>query len=292
MLRSMTGFGTARSVVGDEEITVELRSVNHKYCEVKARLPRELSALETAIVRRVKNRVSRGSLEVTVKRSSRVFSSLVPVVDSTLAKAYRRALAELSAAAEVPDTTSAKDLAQMPNVLRLEEPQVDLDRIGVALEMAIDQSLSALEAMRAVEGQAIERDLLGRLDLVTRSVKELTAESPASVDAYRTRLAERIAELAQGVAVDPQRLAQEVAFFAERCDVAEELTRLSAHLDQFRAVCASDEPAGRKLDFLVQEMNREVNTTGSKSASAAITTIVVQLKAELERVREQVQNVE
>jgi uncharacterized protein (TIGR00255 family) len=127
---------------------------------------------------------------------------------------------------------------------------------------------------------------------VTRSVKELTAESPASVDAYRTRLAERIAELAQGVAVDPQRLAQEVAFFAERCDVAEELTRLSAHLDQFRAVCASDEPAGRKLDFLVQEMNREVNTTGSKSASAAITTIVVQLKAELERVREQVQNVE
>lgn len=291
MLRSMTGFGTGRSVVGDEEIVVELKSVNHKFCEVKARLPRELASLETHLVRRIKDRVARGSFDVTVKRS-RGSTGLVPVVDAQLAKEYRRAFAELSSATGLADTTSVRELAALPNVLRLEEPQVDVSKLTEALDQALEKGLEALEAMRVVEGKAIGADLLGRLDLVERSVLEVEKVAPLSIDEYRKRLSERIAQLTQGMTVDPQRLAQEVAFFAERCDVAEELTRLKSHFAQFRALCEANEPAGRKLDFLVQEMHREVNTTGSKSASATITALVVQLKAELERVREQVQNVE
>lgn len=291
MLRSMTGFGTGRSVVGDEEIVVELKSVNHKFCEVKARLPRELASLETHVVRRIKDRVARGSFDVTVKRS-RGSTGLEPVVDAQLAKAYRRAFAELSSATGLPDTTSVRELAALPNVLRLEEPQVDVATLTAAIDHALEKGLEALEAMRVVEGKAIGADLLGRLELVERSVLEVEKVAPLSIDEYRERLSERIAQLTQGMTVDPQRLAQEVAFFAERCDVAEELTRLKSHFAQFRALCEANEPAGRKLDFLVQEMHREVNTTGSKSASATITGLVVHLKAELERVREQVQNVE
>ncbi len=292
MLRSMTGFGSGRAVSGDEEIVVEVKSVNHKFCEVKTRLPRELTAIETALVRKIKDRVARGALDVTVKRASKGAAGLVPVVDAGLANAYRRAFAELAAATGLPDTTTVRELSVLPNVLRLEEPQVDLAKVTEALDAAVQQALKALEAMREVEGKAIERDLLGRLEAVERSALEVERLSPASVDEYRKRLTDRIAELNQGALVDPQRLAQEVAFFAERCDVAEELTRLKSHLVQFRALCEAPEPAGRKLDFLVQEMHREVNTTGSKSANAAIAGLVVQLKAELERVREQVQNVE
>ena len=292
MLRSMTGFGSGRGVAGDEEIVVELKSVNHKFCEVKVRLPRELASLETALVRRIKDRVARGSLDVSVKRSVRAAVGLVPVVDAALAKEYRRAFAELAAATGVADSTTVRELAALPNVLRLEEPQVDVAKASQALDAAIDLGLAALETMRTTEGRAIEKDLLGRLEMVEKSVNEVMKQSPVSVDDYRKRLTERIAELTQGMTIDPQRIAQEVAFFAERCDVAEELTRLGSHLEQFRSLCTAPEPAGRKLDFLVQEMHREVNTTGSKSASASITGLVVQLKAELERVREQVQNVE
>ncbi|MCU0701970.1 MAG: YicC family protein [Myxococcaceae bacterium] len=292
MLRSMTGFGTGRAVAGDEELVVEVKSVNHKFCEVKARLPRELAALETAVVRRVKDRIARGSLDVTVKRSRSAAVGLVPVVDTALAQEYRRAFAQLAAATGLPDSTTVKDLAALPNVVRLEEPQLDLAQVTHALDAAVDQALAALEAMRVVEGKAIEKDLLSRLELVARSVGEVARLGPPTIDDYRARLSERLAELTRGLPVDPQRLAQEVAFFAERCDVAEELTRLSSHLEQFRQLCAAPEPAGRKLDFLVQEMHREVNTTGSKSANAQVASLVVQLKAELERVREQVQNVE
>lgn len=292
MLRSMTGFGSGRGVTGDDELVVEVKSVNHKFCEVKVRLPRELAPLESALVRKIKDRVARGALDVTVKRSAKGATGLVPVIDAGLAKAYRQAFAELAAATGLPDTTTVRELSALPNVMRLEEPQVDPATLSEALDTALAQALGALEAMRSVEGKAIEKDLLARVEAVEKSAHEVQRLCPVSIEEYRKRLTDRLTELNAGGLVDPQRLAQEVAFFAERCDVAEELTRLDSHFAQFRALCAAPEPAGRKLDFLVQEMHREVNTTGSKSANAAITALVVQLKAELERVREQVQNVE
>jgi uncharacterized protein (TIGR00255 family) len=288
----MTGFGSGRATSGGEEVSVELRSLNHKFCEVKARLPRELSTLEPALVKRVKDRLARGAVDLSVRRQVASATSSAPQVDVALAREYRRAFAELAAATGLPDSVTIRDLASQPGVVRLEERGVDLEAASTAAAAALDQALSALLAMRKTEGDAIRQDLATRLEWVEKTTGQLKTLAPRAVQEYRKRLTDRIAELSQEVAVDPQRLAQEVAIFAERTDVAEEMTRLASHLDQFRKLVASPEPAGRKMDFLVQEMHREVNTTGSKSQHPEISQHIVALKAELERVREQVQNVE
>ncbi len=292
MLKSMTGFGSGRATVGAEELSVELRSVNHKFCEVKVRLPRELGALEPLVTKVVKDRLARGAVDVVVKRSARASVGLVPTVDLALAREYRRAFAELAAALNITDNTSVRDIVSQQNVVRLEEPVVNLEDASKAADAALREALNALEAMRQKEGTALHADLAARLDLVATWAKEVAALAPKSVELWRTRLSARVAELSKGMPLDPQRMAQEVALFAERTDIAEELTRLESHLVQFRALLASAEPSGRKMDFLVQEMHREVNTTGSKSQHADISVRVMQLKTELERVREQVQNVE
>jgi uncharacterized protein (TIGR00255 family) len=292
MLLSMTGFGSGTSTVGGESITVELKSVNHKFCEVKARTPRELSHLEPLIQKRVKDRLARGAIDVVVKRTPRTSTGVVPLVDLALAREYRKVFAELARTLDLPDQTTVRDVASLQGVVRLEEPPTNPEDAANAAEAALQIALEALGAMRAKEGEALRTDLVARLELVRTTVAEVKALVPASVEEYRARLQERIAELSRGLSVDPQRLAQEVAFFAERTDVAEEMTRLASHLEQFDALTASKEPSGRKMDFLVQEMHREVNTTGSKSQHAGISTRVMALKAELERIREQVQNVE
>lgn len=292
MLKSMTGFGSGRATSGTEEITVELRSVNHKFCEVKARLPRELSALETTVTKLVKEKLARGAVDVIVKRSVRASAGLVPVVDMSLAREYRRAFAEVASALGVPDNTTVKDIVGQQNVVRLEEPHANLDDAQKATEAALADALDALRAMRAIEGAALDADLSARLSLVAGWAREVAVLAPKSVELWRARLAQRVEELSKGLSIDPQRLAQEVALFAERTDVAEELTRLDSHLAQFGSLLAASEPTGRKMDFLVQEMHREVNTTGSKSQHADISARVMQMKSELERIREQVQNVE
>jgi|APLak6261679142_1056127.scaffolds.fasta_scaffold00013_2 uncharacterized protein (TIGR00255 family) len=292
MLHSMTGFGSGSASAGSESLTVELRSVNHKFCEVKVRLPRELSALEATLQKVVKDKVARGAIDVSVRRAARTSMGVVPQVDIALAKEYRRAWSELAKELELPNTVTLRDIAQQMNVIRLEEPQISLDDANKAVEQALLQALEALGKMREKEGLALHADLTARLALVAQWVAEVKELAPKAIDAYRARLSERIAELSKGLAVDPQRLAQEVAFFAERTDVAEEMTRLDSHLVQFHELLKSKEPSGRKMDFLVQEMHREVNTTGSKSQHAEISSRVMQLKAELERIREQVQNVE
>ncbi len=292
MLRSMTGFGAGTATAGNESLTVELRSVNHKFCEVKVRLPRELAALEGSLQKLVKDRLARGAVDVQVRRASRTALGVVPQVDVALAREYRRAWADLAKALELPDSVTVKDIALQPNVIRLEEQAVSLEDAGKAAESALLLALEALRQMREKEGLALHTDLSTRLGLVAQWVDEVKQLAPRAIDLYRTRLSERIAELSRGLAVDAQRLAQEVAFFAERTDVAEEMTRLSSHLEQFLELLRSKEPSGRKMDFLVQEMHREVNTTGSKSQHAEISSRIMQLKAELERIREQVQNVE
>jgi uncharacterized protein (TIGR00255 family) len=288
----MTGFGLGRASVGNEEISVELRSVNHKFCEVKCRLPRELSTLEAAAVRQVKDRLSRGAIDLIAKRSSSTVTGAVPTIDPVLAREYRRAFKELAEATGLPDAVTVGQIAAYPGVIRLEESQVNVEDAGKALEQATAAAVTALIAMRDVEGKTLVEDLRARLSLVSQWSKEVATLLPPSVESYRAKLFERVTELARGGAVDPSRLAQEVAIFAERTDVAEELTRLQSHLNQFETLLRSTEPSGRKLDFLVQEMHREVNTTGSKSQHADISTRVVAMKAELERVREQVQNIE
>ena len=292
MLKSMTGFGTGRSRAGDEELSVEVRAVNHKHLELKVRLPRELAALEAAVVKAVRSRCARGAVDVAVRRSASTVTGAVPTVDAAMARAWREALRTVARAAELADTPTASQIASQPGVVRMEEPVTDLALAEGALDRALAEALDALVAARMREGRALEADLSARLERVATLAVEVAALAPRTVETYRARLQERVADLLKGAPVDEARLVQEVALFAERTDVAEEATRLQAHLAAFRSFLASSEPAGRKMDFLVQEMHREVNTTGSKSQSTDISTRIVELKAELERIREQVQNVE
>jgi uncharacterized protein (TIGR00255 family) len=290
----MTGFGAGRGAARGEEIEVEIRSVNHKFVEVKVRLPRELAALELEIAKSVKERLARGGVEVTVRRTAAggAGGALAPRVDAALAESYLRAFQDLKARLGLPGEIGLAEVLAADGVVRLDERAADLDAARAALQEALSLALEALLAMRAREGEALARDLEGRLATVEGLVARVMEASPRAVEQHRARLAERIAELARGVALDPARLAQEVALFADRTDVAEETTRLRSHVAQVRALLVAGEPAGRKLDFLVQEMHREANTIGSKSQSAEISPLVVALKADIERMREQVQNVE
>jgi uncharacterized protein (TIGR00255 family) len=290
----MTGFGSGRGQSAGEAISVELRAVNGKFCEVKPHLPRELFALEGTVVRAVKARVSRGVIDVNVRREgvSEGRSGMLPRVDLRLAGAYVSALREMKAQLGLEGEPSVHDVATLDGVLALAESPPDLAAATVALEDALGTALSALEQMRKREGEALARDLEGRLALVEQGAAAIGALAPRAVEGYRERLSARVAELARVGAADPARLAQEVAFFADRTDVAEELTRLASHLSQLRALLAGDAPAGRRLEFLLQEVHREVNTIGSKAQLAGISAQVVELKAELERVREQIQNIE
>ena len=291
MIRSMTGFGTARGEAGSESLTVELRSVNAKFCEVKARFPRELSSLEAELVKAVKARIQRGSIDAFIRRENSAAHGLSPQIDFTLATAYVRSLRALRDALGLAGEPSINDIAGFEGVMRLGDSAPDLAQVAPALQHALDGAMTALEEMRGREGEALARDLSSRFDTIERGAQQISTLVPQQVEAARERLQRRIAELTS-TAIDPARLAQEVALIADRTDVAEELTRLASHLSQARGLISSDAPAGRKLEFLVQEVNREINTIGSKSQHAAIAALVVEMKAELERVREQVQNVE
>jgi uncharacterized protein (TIGR00255 family) len=291
MIRSMTGFGAGRGGAAGEVVEAEVRSVNHKFCEVKARLPREMAALETDLVRQVKDRLARGGVEFSLRRTT-ARGALSPRVDAELAAEYARAFEEVRARLGLSGQVSLSEVLAADGVVTLEERAVDLESARTAGTAALAAALDALLAMREREGAALSRDLESRLTVVEGIAARLAELSPRSVEDYRARLHERVAELSRGLAPDPARLATEVALFADRTDVTEELTRLSSHVAQMRGLLASGEPAGRKMDFLVQEMHREANTVGSKSQSAEAAAAVVSLKAEIERMREQVQNVE
>jgi len=292
MILSMTGFGAGRARAGEEEIAAEIRSVNHKYCEVKARLPSELLALESDVVRQVKEGVRRGALDLTLKRAGTSRSLYVPKIDVPLARELVKELKAVGEQLGLAQDLGVAELSQIEGIITFESRGVDLESAKVAIVDAVKQALAALRVMREREGQALAEDLGKRLETLKIMAAKVGMLSPSTIQLYKARLDERVAELSRGLPVEPQRLAQEVALFADRVDVAEELTRLDAHFGAFARLVAAEEPSGRRMDFLVQEMHREVNTIGSKSQSAEIAEIVVGMKAEIERVREQVQNVE
>lgn len=288
----MTGFGAGSARAGGEEVTVEVRAVNAKFCEVKVRLPREFASLEPAVVRRVKERLARGGIEVSIRRGAGAGGPSWPRVDGELAARYLERFRELQERLGLPGSVELGQILAAEGVVGLEERPPDLEAAEEAVGEALDGALDSLVAMREREGASLRADIVQRLETLSSLVDRLAAAAPDAVTAYRDRLARRVQELADEVAVDPQRLALEVAIFADRSDITEELTRLRSHLDQLRGLLDSREPVGRRLDFLVQEANREVNTSGSKSQWAEAAATVVEMKAELERIREQIQNVE
>lgn len=292
MLRSMTGFGAGSVEMDSGNLTVEIRSVNGKFCEVRARLPRELASHEALLVRRIKERLARGNVDVAVKWDAGPGGAAVPVINETLAQRFTESLRKMKDRLGLAGDVTLADLLAVEGIVSQHEAGIDGERAGEALLAAVDQALSGLIAMREKEGASLAEDLRRRMEHLASLESRLRELAPAGLALRQQRLEERIAEILGEVPLDPQRIAQEVAILAERSDVAEELTRMASHLDQFAALMESEEPAGRKMDFLVQEMNREVNTIASKASWLSSVEIVVEMKAEIERIREQIQNIE
>lgn len=292
-MRSMTGHGRGVAEVGGRRATVEVRAVNHRFFDLKLRAPSSDPRVEERVTASIRKRAERGSFSVTIRDEGAATAGAVRV-DTEMARAAHAALEQIRAATGIIEPVSLALVAQQPGVLQFGEGPADPETVFATLDPALDAALDELVAMRRTEGATLARDLgarLDRLEAFATEVKGLAVN--ASADARR-RLQERIAKLlaGSGVAVDEGRLANEVAVLSDRVDVTEELVRLASHLSQMRALLAEDVPVGRRLDFLTQELGREVNTIGSKSQSADIAARVVAAKAEIEKIREQVQNVE
>ena len=293
MLRSMTGFGQGSAMVGDAEINVELRSVNHRFRELKARLPRELSALEPLVISKVSGRVERGMVEIVVRISEHKEVRRRVGIDDALAEQVVEALRELIHRHGLEGSVSVADVIAFEGVISVEDAPLELEPLAGALGAAVDQALDALLEMREEEGSVLSLDLAARLSAIEEAVRKISKEADGLTDLYRERLLGRISTIADEMELEQGRIEAEVAFLAERSDITEELIRLRSHISQAKSLIGgSEEVVGRRIGFLLQEMNREVNTIGSKSQHLDISRFVVDIKAELERVREQVQNIE
>lgn len=296
MLRSMTGYGNDSIRIGSMTFTVEIRSVNHRYCEIVVRMPRQWFRMEEKLRKLAASRVHRGRVELVVSAERADGIPVQPQLDVDLAAAYVDAAERLKGlfGDRLRDgAVSAAELLQVPGVFAPEDPAKLPEDAEDRLLACAESALNKLAAMREAEGRFLAEDMAAKLRHVEDAVRRMRDLSAAASDELRARLREKVAELLGGMeAVDEARLAAEIVYYAERSAIDEELTRLSSHIAQFGALLQSREPAGRKLDFLLQEMNRETNTIGSKAGNAEIAAIVVNVKAELEKLREQAQNIE
>jgi uncharacterized protein (TIGR00255 family) len=296
MIRSMTGFGRASFQVGDLAFDVELRTVNHRYLDVRAKLPRVLAGFEADVRTRVQARLGRGKLDLVVTTPAPVGPAPRLEIDLAAAQSYLEAARELHRQERVPGELGVADLLGLPGVARFSEVEVPAESLREGLEGAVDAALDAADAMRAREGAALERDLRERLRRVVALAADVEARSDAVQQAARERLRRRAEQLRQESGIlDEARLHQEIVIAADRLDVSEELVRLRSHVEQFERILGEagpGKPVGRRLDFLLQEFGREANTIGSKASDAPVAHWIVELKTEIERLREQVQNVE
>lgn len=293
MIKSMTGYGRGEACAEGRRFTVELKSVNNRYCEVILRQPRSLTQFEDKIKRQIQNKVTRGRLDgfITIEETGEVTPTVK--VDKALALTYHKAMEELMADLAISDKISIKDLIALPNVISLEQTEDDVEAWYQAIQQATEQALEGLLVMRENEGQRLKTDILQRAEVIRQLVLgQVSERAPLVVQEHREKLRQRLAEWLENGAIDENRLAAEVAIFTDRADISEELVRLNSHLAQLGQILTEGGAVGRKLDFLVQEMNREVNTIGSKANDLIITNAVVSAKSELEKIREQVQNIE
>ena len=290
---SMTGYGRAFVEIEGRQMTVEVKSVNHRFLDIAFRMPRNLMFLEDAARKAIGARLARGHVDVFVTYRNLRTDARTVQVDEALFSVYVAALGRLREAAgpELRDDRTLMGIAHMPDVMTVTEAEEDQDAVKALLEAALGQALEALCAMRAREGEAIKADLKSRVDAIERMTAAVEARYPQTVEAYTQRLRAAMEELA-GSGVDETRLMMEVALMADRSAIAEETVRLHSHIQQLRNVFESPEPIGRRVDFIVQELNREVNTVSSKSQDIPITQLTVDMKAEIEKLREQVQNIE
>jgi len=292
-MRSMTGYGRGECAKDGFKFTVELNSINRKQSDIAINLPKELVELEPRIRDEINAHLSRGRINVVVAyhRSDAKAEEAVEL-DTALAKAYYRAIQKLRTQIKLNGTLTLDTILRAPGVMKLAEASVDPERIWPSVRTALQKAVSGLVKMREREGRFLTNDLVERLGLLEAALEQIKKVAPETIARYREQLQARVKEAGLEVPVDDERLVKEVVFFADRCDISEEITRLTSHFKQFRDCVKASEPVGRTLDFLAQEMGREINTIGSKGNAAEISQQVVKMKAELEKIREQVQNIE
>lgn len=292
MVKSMTGYGRARQTLNGRDITVEVRSVNNRYLDCTVKIPRTYIFTEDAVKARVQKAVSRGKVDVFITIDATAADETVVSVNEPLARGYYEALTKLNRMFALEGELTAAVLAKFPDVLIVTKAEEDLEKVSGDICTVLDEALAAYNDMRAVEGAKLREDIAGRATAIETVVGKVEERSPQTVAAYREKLTARMREVLQSTVIDENRILTEAAIFADKIAVDEETVRLRSHIAQLRSMLESDQPIGRKLDFLIQEVNRECNTIGSKCNDLTIAQDVVNMKAEVEKIREQVQNIE
>ncbi|MCX7884360.1 MAG: YicC family protein [Caloramator sp.] len=292
MIKSMTGYGRGSIEENGRSFTVEIKSVNNRYLDINIRLPKQINALEDNIRKSISSKINRGKIDVFITQDKFNDEDIVIEVDEQLAKAYYESFILLREKFNLVDDISVSLFSKFPDVIKVEKIEEDVEKVWDTLSIALDNALNMLIDMRTNEGLKLSKDIIERSNYIKECVTKIEKRSHIVVDEYREKVKQRVEEFLKGIEVDEARLLNEVAFFSDKVNITEEIVRLNSHIDQLISTLNSCEPVGRKLDFLMQEMNREANTIGSKTNDLAITNLVVEIKSELEKIREQIQNIE
>ncbi len=292
MIRSMTGYGKQSLSVEKREYQIEMKSVNHRYLDINIKLPKSISYLEDTIKKEISAKIKRGKIDVFITFENNSQEGKNITINKELAKLYIEQLKELAQEEKILSNIEVMDIAKLPDILTVKNDEED-ERIQNELIEVVQGAISKIVEMKNIEGSKIEQDLLQRIDKIENKIMEISAKSTGLIEEYVVKLEKRIKEILKTEDIDKSRLAQEVVIYADKCSIEEEVTRLKSHIYQFRNLIANNnETIGKKLDFLIQEMNRETNTIGSKANNLEITNGVIDIKTELEDIREQIQNIE
>ena len=292
MIKSMTGYGSAKGTVEGLEITVELKSVNNRYLDTSVRLPRSFLFAEEAIKSAVQSHISRGKVDVFVSVDSSAAGDMTVKVNEPLLKGYIEAIRHISEEYSLANDMTALSVSRFPDVLSVEKKDLDAEAISAGISAIVEEALRDFDAMRQREGAKLRDDVLSRLETIDRLVSTVEHEAPKTVAEYRKRLEQKMQEVLGSTGIDENRILAEAAIFADHIAVDEETVRLRSHMSQLTTMINGNSPTGRKIDFLIQEFNREANTIVSKCQNSQIAHVVVDLKSEIEKIREQIQNIE
>ncbi len=292
MIKSMTGYGSAKGTVEGIEVSVELKSVNNKFLDTAIRMPRSFLFAEEAIKQVVSSHISRGKVDVFVTVDTSMADDMLVKVNEPLLKGYLDALGFISDKYGLPNDASVMSISRLPDVLSVEKKELDSDAVAEGMRTIAEQALCDFDRMRIIEGEKLRDDVLTKLENIEGYVSVIEQSSPITVKEYRERLLGKLSEVLGSSGIDESRILTEAAIFADKVAVDEETVRLRSHISQLRQMLETGSPIGRKIDFLLQEFNREANTTGSKCQNSEIAHVVVDLKSEIEKIREQIQNIE
>lgn len=292
MIYSMTGYGTAKGKIEDLDVTIELKSVNNRYLDTSVRVPRGFVFLEDKIKSTIQSKLSRGKIDVFVTIDSSSSEDLIVRINEPLARGYIEALKTLSEEFELSNNVDAVTISRFPDVLSLEKKELDMDAVSAGVQELTLEAVADFDRMRAIEGETLQQDLYEKISCIESLLSKIEEEAPKTVEEYQDRLLQKMKDVLEDSSVDENRIIQEAAIYADHIAINEETVRLHSHIAQLKMMIEQGSPIGRKMDFLIQEFNREANTIGSKCQNSEVAHYVVDMKSEIEKMREQVQNIE